>query len=83
MLVLQQNVLKREKMKFRLSFNHANIDLRCTVECLGGTTDLRLKGTLFLINVIEFENKQNWINSKSKVNDKPNEKSYYFLNSWN
>ena len=48
---------KEENAIQRLSFNYANIDLNCKVECLGGNTDLDLKGTLFLINVIEFENK--------------------------
>lgn len=55
----------------KLNLNHANIDLNCKVECLGGTTDLKIKGTLFLINVLEFENNRHVINSNSKVkNDK-------------
>ena len=61
---------KGENKIQRLNFNHANIDLNCKVECLGGNTDLKIRGTLFLINILEFENNRHVISSNSRVNEK-------------
>ena len=71
---------KGESTIKRLNLDHANIDLSCKVECLGGTTDLKIKGTLFLINILEFENNLQRINSNSKVKDESKE---YSTLSWN
>nr|CAD2176281.1 unnamed protein product [Meloidogyne enterolobii] len=61
----------------RLSFDHSHVKLDCKVECLGGTTDLKIDGKLFLIDIMEFENNRHIINSNAKVNDKTNNKSIW------